>query len=571
MIANSSKKKKGLRRHLGQSKKNAEVIGYVGLAAILAFTVVFSAVYFIGPSSEGDDWYYSAIGYALSAGYSPYTALPGYTLPPLLLSRFMVNVPIAFFDYIFGPGPVQSAMWNVLAYLLTVSITFFLAKEMYDYKVGLLAAALVALSPVVVTYATTVDDDTIMMFMTALMALAFLLGIRYKSGKWLFTAGTVAVLSVFATPQSIEFIVFLLLCTVFLASCKKISLKEVGFAVAGIALGIVIVLIAGYFLSGSGNPLWEFQSLYGYAQTAGAPSEFLEFGYYLPYMFPYKIVAMLQSGSLSTLSQITYFISTYDYNINQAGLYFYAVIPVSLYLLLRKEKSSYFFIAWIIFILAYLTIGPNTISLNLLSYSTPPKLPRYLMLLAVPTAILLAMGAVSFVKSARSRTRKIVWGAIAGLVVLALLENAFVVDVYNYLSNEYQLYSNAPIANYLQALPNNTPIYYQSGFPDTPMIYMHFDNLSRFYLYGANGSFCVAAPNGSYAILNSGPYPVFNGTGWVLNSNYTWVDFVNNNCSNWQLVLDPIIGNLSTYGIPLPMQQTFLPQSFVNLKLYYKK
>jgi uncharacterized membrane protein len=550
---------------LNKIKKRPKVFAYVGITAILVFAIIFSAVYFIGPSSEGDDWFYSSIGYALSAGQSPYSTF-SYQIPGLLVSRFTIVVPIAFFDYVFGPGPVQSAMWNVLAYLLTIVITFFLAKETYNYKVGLLAAGLMALSPVVATYATTVDDDTIMMFMTALMALAFILATKYKSGKWFFVAGTAGVLSLFATPESIEFVVFLALCTVLLTLRKKISWESIVFACAGVILGILIVLIAGYFLSYSGNQFWVLEVLYNYDQTSAVPSAL---NYYMQYMFPYNFISIIQGGGLSTPTQIINFIGTWDYNFNQAGLYFYAVIPATLYLMLKKERRSYFFVAWLVFILLYLTIGPNTISLNPLSFTTPPKLPRYLMLVAIPVVVLLAMWAVRFVETRRSRTGNFLAGLMVALVILVLLENAFWVDVYNYLTNERQLYSQAQIADYLLALPNNTPIAYDNGFYDTPEIYMHFDNTSRFYSIDFMN--CTEASNGSYAMVPPADYPIFNGTGYASNNSYTYADFINKNCPTWHFVLAPVIENISAFGIPPQMNDSMLPQNVINLKLYYVK
>ena len=535
-----------------QRKKQVKA-AYLLLAAIIVFALVYSIVFDGGPSFFGDDTAYTGLAAQIAQGVFRENS---YIFSIRLLQIF----PIALFYKLFGIGILTSSAWDITSFLGMIAVAFFLGKELYDEKAGLIASLLTAFFPLVLQLSATVSDDIPMAFMASLTLLALLYGQRKNSKKWYFAAGMLLPSAFLVTPEGIIVVMFAVLYLLIEVLRGKIRLfgkkSEFPYFFCGLLAAIALLCIVNYALSG--NPLITFTVTSHFYSTVGGnntiPSTNTDLKFYPQNMFQYNLLAVLRDSiGAKSVSPIIGFLQFQARgglsSNNTAGYFFYAFVVAAAYLLITREKKAYYVLLWFLVGFGYLEFGPMHVSLSPFSYLLSYRLGRFLTFIAVPTALVIAIAAAKIADAKKPRSKAIGIGiAVTGIFILVV--NAVPINMFWYSSLYASRYDQMQIAEYLSALPNTVPIYGSGAFA-LVLADMGYSNLSRFYVYD-NIKSCSGIPAGSYVII-----PKYQS---VFGLNYT--PNVTRYCSNWQLVLDPIVDRSFSQDV----NGTAMP---FEAKLYY--
>lgn len=504
-------------------------IYYAALCAILILAMVFAVTNFDGPTEFADDGIYTSLAYtnihgAVNAAYPIPFFGEDLAHPGLLSIRYLETMPISLFYLVFGVSALSGSAWAIICYLLTIVVVFYMGRESSGYAVGTLAALLFAFEPAVLKYSTTVNDDITMMFITALCVLMFIVGMKRESAKWMVGSGFLMVVSVLATPQSI-IIGFILVAYSILSMLTK---RTGPMMLAQLLLGGVIgaLAIVGIFYLTTSNPLTVFTINTYYYNVAPPDAGLPGYG---TVMFPYSFASTLSglvngAAPLSVIANLEQSLA----GLNEAGLYYYVLLISAAYLLLRRERDSYFLIFWFFLGVLYLSLGPSGISLNPLHYNVIPAFQRYLLMVAVPLAVVLSQGVIS-------ASRLFIWEKRNYLVAIpiAAVATLLVSGIYLGVSWHDQVYatnySQHEIADYLERLGNATRIIGTSGNPDTFLTYMGMDNLSRVHDMIEWGWNCSLMPADSYVVV----------VPWFQYGATPYMAYVNESCPYWTEIRFP--------------------------------
>ncbi len=506
---------------------------YIILAVILVYSAVYAVSTAVGPSNYGDDLSYAGLALQIIHGHYSESASNIYTV------RLLQIFPIAFFYKAFGVGLLTSAAWNISSFVLSILIAFFIGKELYNEKVGVISALLLSFFPLVVTYIGTMSDDLPLMLFTSLAVMAIVYARSRNSKKWHFATGLLVLTPLLVTPLGVLILPFLLVYILVELGRKKIAInRRTLYFAYGLIVALVLLTSFNYFEAKS--PLITFSlnenyysqvSTTGYATAGAVPSVP---SYYIAGMFPYKIITTLYESLASRqFNPISIWHNIYTVNYNEFGFFMYFFVIAAIYLVIKKESRAYIPLLWFGIIFAWLDIGPEHITLMPFNYLLMIRLLRYMMLVAVPIVVVMAMGIVKFVESNKKQRGLRV--ALSAILVVFLIATAIPVNALNRNIQIVQAYDMRVIGSYISKLPDNTRIYYLSGLEE-PMIYSGAQNLSRFYLYD-EGESCTQVKPGSYLV-----FPKYD----------TYYNFAPNsleNCTNWKLVLYPELTQNYSYQV----------------------
>lgn len=450
---------------------------YAILLLIVLYVVAYSVLFVVGPSHMGDDIAYAFFAHYVAIG--TFVQSPGDILSVRILHIF----PIGFFYALFGVGKLTSAAWDILSFALSTALAFLIGRELYDERVGLLAALIFAFFPLSAIYATTMSDNTPLMLFAGLAVFLLISAIRRNSKKWYLASGMALAAAPIVMPEGFVLWVIVGAFLILELLRRKISVnKTTLFFVYGFVATMALLLIFNY--ANAKSPLITFTSnIAYYGQTWRPDLQPMPLGvtlsFYPDVMFPYRIVNQvygLLSGHGFDLQGILA-------NENSVGFYFYAFVIAAMYLVVKRDRRAYILLFWFVAGIAYLEFGPQHIGLNPLTYELSHRLDRYLTLMAYPVAIIIAAALVAITGNSKGMLRKSKI-AMCSLVVLFLIATAVPLTVYAHEVALAEQYPQLQAANYLGQLPNSTVIYADSGYGDLS-VYMGFSNMSRFwYAYG---------------------------------------------------------------------------------------
>ena len=494
------------RKRASKSKLSYTHALLILMVALLGAWLSYSA---IGPSHMGDDinayiWeaHRVSIGAFQETNYDIFS------------TRLLQDMPIGFFYWLMGPGILSSALWDIITFVLSVVLVFYIGKELYDEKVGLLAAFLMATFPMAVIYSLTMSDNLPMMFFSSLAMYLLLVGIKRNSRKHLFLSGMAFISVPLTTPEGAVLIVVALAYLILLLAIKrgfrKMNLVHI---LSGAAVAIAILLIYNY--ANSGNPLITLTAAQHFYGAVGQPNTIPYIdsnpNFYFTVMFPYNLLASIWNSPsapyLLNGFSTSAWIWTNDSNLG--GLYFYFLVAASAYLIIIWDKRAIFPLFWFAVGFAYLEFGPLNITLNPFSYIMLHRLDRFLLLITPPMVIIMSAGFLTIVRRSRKRFKPVAIIACAlGISLMVSVSLGIIWYVH-----EEQLAQQYPIlteAKYLMRLPNTTKIYLDGGYADLE-VYMGFNNFSRFDSTNPESLKCGSLPFGSYMLIPSisgysGPY-----------------------------------------------------------------
>jgi len=522
----------------------------IALGVLLLFALVYSAIFVGGPSFYGDDTVYANLAY--------YSIHGGFAQSNFIFSVRLLNIyPIAFFYYLFGINLYTDAAWDILSFLGIIAVSYFLGRELHSSLAGVISASLVAFFPLIVHLSATISDDIPLAFVSALAMLALLYAQRRSSRKWYFAAGVLLMANPLITPEGLIIIITAIAYLAIELARKKIKPERNFFHILyGALLAVALLLVFNYL--NCGNPFVTFTTNSNFysavGQTNTIPSTNTDPGFYLQTMFNYNILHILSSNLNSgNFNPLSIWSQIYVPNSNIAGFYFYAFVVALLYLLLSRERKSYFVIFWFLASFLYLEFGPMHVSIAPFSYLLAYRLGRFLTILAVPLVVTIGIALARSMLDTR-RAAQILGIVISAIVFLSLILTALPINIMWHQSLYASTYDQIAIANYLSQLPSSTKIFFTGTFSNVP-VYMQFSNLSRFSAYDSIQD-CRQIPGGSYVLIPKSMQ--------VMNLNYTPDPLLR--CPNWKLALNPQIplnlsDRIANQAAPFGGKLYFVPQN----------
>lgn len=525
----------------------------VMLLAIVSYITVSSLAFATGPSYFGDDvayaWFANALVHGGHFAQSP---------TDVLTIRVLQFYPIAFFYWLFGANIMSSVAWDVVSFAGTTVIIFLIGRELYSDYAGIVAALLFAFLPAVVRLAWTMSDSLPVMFLASLAMLALLYGTRGRSRLWYSVCGAALVASTLVMPMGLMALAIVLLYIIVEALRGRLKpYSRLLYLAYGLAIALALTFAFNYLSSSSHNPFITYTETFSYFQgshTQLVPAN-AYLGFYIQVMFPSGLVNALSNAARSgNASLLSFWGQIYSIGSNTVGFYFYFLIIAMAVLAARVERRSYFLFFWFVIGFLVMEFDPFHVSLSPFVYMLQHRLDRYITFVAPPAVLLISMAGFSLADkvSKRRRHRALKRALAAGVfstAVIFLVATAVPISMYWNQLMYAQRYTQQEAAAYLLALPNSTRIYFTSAV-SMAVIYMHFDNLSRFSVYDGIAN-CSQIGGPSYIIL-----PEYNQ---VYGLNYTPAG--SGSCTYWrQVPLNQL------HGVPPGIASD---AQFAQVSLYY--
>ncbi|MEM3227646.1 MAG: glycosyltransferase family 39 protein [Candidatus Micrarchaeaceae archaeon] len=555
-------------------------IVYALLAIIVAYDIVHSIAYTLGPTMLSEDFAYVLLAIGALHGNISFSSfyIDG--------TRILQYLPIALLYKLFGVNIYTSSAWNEMMFVGTVLIAFFVGKRVYSAHAGLVSALLVSFFIPAVKNSVTVGINETMMFFVSLTLLVLLYAKDRKS-KWLmFATGVLALVTPLTIPIGIIAII-----AVFIYVIAEFLRHELsGALIAWLFLGIVVasmpILAFSYISTGNALIIIHQNAAYYsnlsmtyttfgilgsppgvYANSSGNNVQsYLLF--YPQQMFASGIVSSLRNAIITrNFNLAAFWRQIYKVNNNNSGFYFYAVFISALMLLMLEEKRAYFPLFWLAVGLGFLEFAPMGITLSPFRYILIFRAFRYTTSVAVPVAVIISIavmkiagieGHVSIIsynkwRMKNARPLHLPRVVFAAAIVVFLIATSVPINNSWYSYVYAQTYPLHAFANYMNKLSNSTALYVPGG--DYPYLYtyMYRDNVNRIIIYNSIYN-CSQIPYGAYVIIPNATsgfapqLPYVNNTGMA--------------CPNWKLVLDV---NASPYIV----SRSGWPKGRYEQRLYY--
>jgi len=366
----------------------SKVVSHWPLLALLALAGVLRVTFFTGLLASDDTAYAFRALSMLNGAFEPGASMTA--------MRIVLDSTAAASFGLFGVSEWTLGLPALTASLLTLVIVYCIAFMVDGRVAALVAGLLYAVSPLNVLYSSVLLPEVPMGFFVALGVFLFLLGLRAfpSRGAIAMTLGSGLAIGLgylVKEPAALVLGAFLLMGLARLAHGDRhawlYALPIVGFA------ALFAVETAAYWVS-SGELLHRFRLIAHYQGTAALGSE---------------NVRRLQSLWLYPRSMFLV--------VNQVGLLFYLVCGGAALALLKRWRTPWLIVLWLVIPFLYLQFG----STSLTSYDALPKQPRYLEALTVPAVILIGVWAAECFRSSGLLGRRMAYAALGLYVFTAPL------------------------------------------------------------------------------------------------------------------------------------------------------
>jgi len=357
------------------------------LALVVGFAAALRLWCFIG-YARGDDPIYAMISKRLLderlGFFTPSTFAFGVNY------RLALYMPIAASFALLGVNDFSFVLYPLLASLGSVVVVCLIGTAPYDAEVGLIAAALVAVAPWDIAFASTMAIDLIASFLTALAVYGLVMGGRSRGWRAAaaYAAAAGAIWLDYLVKEPATFLLPGFFAILALQVARGVSPRK-ALAFCG-SLGIFAALCMGFDWVMTGSPLNRFH------------------------------VQMAQSGVATgpirdTL--LTYprwlFHETSDEGM-PLGYLFYLLLPALLYVGVWERRRGAVVLLWLLPLAVLLEFMP--MRLNPLALS--PRYVRYLNALLAPAALVVAIA----LGAAWRRSRLLVGAVLIGIAVASIRE-----------------------------------------------------------------------------------------------------------------------------------------------------
>lgn len=487
------------------------------LLIILTLAIIIRLRFFIGLNWSDDVNYVHLADQIIKGTYKP-----SYVNSLRLLMIF----PLALFFKIFGVNQLSAVLYPFLLSLGNIILIFYISKLLFNEKVALISALILAFFPLDINYATWIMGDVPLAFYTSL-SVYLLLRAEFKEKRsdkkrlCFFLSGLFV-----GFAYSLKFLGLLIFVFFFFYFIIKTFIKnKFEFDALFIFLGFLLFFtLEGifYYLT-TGDFLLQINSGFTYfAQKERLKYEFVtDFGFY-----PRTMFNLDYNYRYLWNNKYTYF-----------GFFYYLVVISIIYIILRKIKKAYIIILWFLSVFLYMQFGTMSIK----EYIPMHRLDRHLTIIEIPSILLVSVFIYYF---SQNRIRKI----FSSLLILTLL-----ISFLYYIKNIHYLQKGAVedtirIFDFIKGLPKKT-VYSDWGTIGHLMFYFKFERNE--YFKGLDYVRCEDIRD-AYVVVNA-------TRGWVefwpMLQNYPYCIF--NPPENWKL-LTIIKSNFSEY-----------PYNIFDPKIYY--
>lgn len=325
---------------------------------LLLFLIVVSGLIlrllFFSGMGVSDDLSYSRYAYNIDKGIEPNSTLT-------LATRLGIIYPTALAYSLFGLNDFSSVLFVLLTSIGNIILIFYFGKLLFNERIGLMAAFLMAIFPLEVINATKLLTDVPSAFFMALGAYVFLYAEkRAKSNLYYLISGILIGIGYLIRESALLIVLFFVIYIIY----KRRIKKEYFFVPIGLIVIFGIELLLLYKLTG--NPFYRFTTVQDFLLNA-----YIKLDYFGRLKFPQGLL------------HYPYVILT-----DAVISYFYIFIFIAImYLFIAKRKESYVLLFWFIPLLLYLSFG----SASLFKYLPFKADSRYLSVITLPGILLLSI------------------------------------------------------------------------------------------------------------------------------------------------------------------------------------
>jgi 4-amino-4-deoxy-L-arabinose transferase-like glycosyltransferase len=151
---------------------------------------------------------------------------------------------------IFGDSLLVARLFGLLVGLGSLSLTFLIARRLFDRTTALVAVALQALCPIVIYFESELLLDPLFMLLLQLSLLRLLVWFDQRTARNLFLTGLVLGLSAIARPTSLPLALPLLLLPLFLISDRRVAIRQIAVGLVGILLCVLSITARNLVVAG---------------------------------------------------------------------------------------------------------------------------------------------------------------------------------------------------------------------------------------------------------------------------------------------------------------------------------
>ena len=378
------------------SKKSLLYAPYVYLLLVVCIAIILGIVFYTGIYWSFDDSIYVTFALQVAKGiFNP------------ISSPYAFGWAFPYFVWLSGSifGFTNSGLVTLTAieYISLIILTYILGTKLFrDKYTPVLGAFIVCISPFVLQYSTRLLSD-MLLGVVATLAIIFLLSDRKID--WVL-AGILASFLAYIKLLGLAFILFFGIYVLFCKEKRK-------YVIPAIIVGLLVYIVP--FLVITHNPLYAIEN-YGTFQTTISPASVNS--NYL------ALIVMLGSATVNKSAGSLY------YQIYPLGLMLWFALLATYFIISRRRKELYLlvFIFW--GFLSYILFGSITLS----HYAVDAIVPRYLITVAAPFALLISyliMGVYWNVKSRWGRNIAIFLFAMLLLLLILSLWNTYII-IYQY-------------------------------------------------------------------------------------------------------------------------------------------
>ncbi len=359
---------------------------------ILAFAILLRIYFFSGIVCL-DDFAYAENAYRLLHSGNYFNQISQYT------TRIGLVFPVALFQASFGMNEWSLVLFSLICSVGTIFVVYLIGCQLFNKKVGLIAAFLLSFLPQHAILSTELLPDSIVPFFVALAFYLLLKQEKVNSDRIKYILCMLCGFFLFWAFQVREIsIVFFLVCLIYAILQRKIKLRYVSILLSFLVFTLLLYL----FYLEKGNFLWQIDGFKYHDQILKInPVSYQAAKIFdnLEWMFPLPAV-------LSRATSLNYFIKDFVFSHCVFGFFYYLFFIAFVYSLVhyRRNKQYIILASWFLVFLLYLEFGTTSLQ----EYSII-KRDRYLAFISPPAVLITAIGLQAFVIN---RRRKIVCGIV---------------------------------------------------------------------------------------------------------------------------------------------------------------
>jgi 4-amino-4-deoxy-L-arabinose transferase-like glycosyltransferase len=144
-----------------------------------------------------------------------------------------------------GPHDIIARLVNILLGVLTCWLTYILTVQLFDQRVALIAAMLIALFPSLIAWSNILASENLFLPLVLCVLISFLRAVKEPPIRWpwLVLTGLLTGICVLIRPAAILIPGILILTLISIDLDRKISKQTIGVLMRSMGIGLVIILV----------------------------------------------------------------------------------------------------------------------------------------------------------------------------------------------------------------------------------------------------------------------------------------------------------------------------------------